>query len=62
MLRENGLVVVWVTNKQKYLEFVRDELFPHWGLKLVAHWHWVKVCYDNDREILHEFLRNYMLC
>ena len=43
MLDENGLVLVWVTNKQKYLEFVRDQLFVEWGVQLVGHWHWAKV-------------------
>lgn len=43
ILQRNSLVVVWVTNKQKYLEFVRDVLFPIWGVQCVGHWHWVKV-------------------
>ena len=43
LLASNGIVVVWVTNKQKYIEFVKDVLFPYWDLELIGHWHWVKV-------------------
>uniref|UniRef100_A0A8C2TAC1 Methyltransferase 4, N6-adenosine n=1 Tax=Coturnix japonica TaxID=93934 RepID=A0A8C2TAC1_COTJA len=37
------LVVTWVTNKQKHLRFVKDELYPHWSVKTLAEWHWVKI-------------------
>ncbi|KFV01404.1 Methyltransferase-like 4, partial [Tauraco erythrolophus] len=37
------LVVTWVTNRQKHLRFVKDELYPHWSVKTLAEWHWVKV-------------------
>lgn len=43
LLSPDGIIVVWVTNKQKYLEFVRDVLFKHWEVELVAHWHLVKL-------------------
>lgn len=46
ILHNGGLVVVWVTNKQKYLEFVLDVLFPFWGVELFGHWHWVKIGVD----------------
>ncbi|XP_061778183.1 N(6)-adenine-specific methyltransferase METTL4 isoform X3 [Nerophis ophidion] len=39
----NCLVVTWVTNRPKHLRFVRDELYPHWGVEIVAEWLWVKV-------------------
>ncbi|XP_002193317.3 N(6)-adenine-specific methyltransferase METTL4 isoform X1 [Taeniopygia guttata] len=39
----NCLVVTWVTNRQKHLRFVKDELYPHWSVKTLAEWHWVKV-------------------
>ncbi|XP_037311852.2 N(6)-adenine-specific methyltransferase METTL4 [Pungitius pungitius] len=39
----NCLVVTWVTNRPSHLRFVRDELYPHWGLEVVAEWFWVKV-------------------
>ena len=43
LLAPGALVVVWVTNKQKYLRFAKMELFPHWSVELVAEWYWVKV-------------------
>ncbi|XP_075903502.1 N(6)-adenine-specific methyltransferase METTL4 isoform X2 [Nelusetta ayraudi] len=39
----NCLVVTWVTNRQSHLQFVCDELYPHWGVEVVAQWFWVKV-------------------
>ncbi|KAM5157840.1 N(6)-adenine-specific methyltransferase METTL4 [Mantella aurantiaca] len=40
---ENCLVITWVTNRQKHLRFVKDELYPHWSVKTLAEWHWVKI-------------------
>ncbi|NXK51042.1 METL4 protein, partial [Chauna torquata] len=37
------LVVTWVTNRQKHLRFVKDELYPHWSVKALAEWYWVKI-------------------
>lgn len=37
------LVITWVTNRQKHLRFVKEELYPSWSVELVAEWHWVKV-------------------
>ncbi|KAL2085321.1 hypothetical protein ACEWY4_018641 [Coilia grayii] len=37
------LVVTWVTNRPRHLRFVKEELYPHWGVKLLAEWLWVKV-------------------
>ncbi|KAJ8279802.1 hypothetical protein COCON_G00068680 [Conger conger] len=37
------LVATWVTNRQKHLRFVREELYPHWGVEVLAEWLWVKV-------------------
>ncbi|NXQ26897.1 METL4 protein, partial [Alaudala cheleensis] len=39
----NCLVVTWVTNRQRHLCFVKDELYPHWSVKTLAEWHWVKI-------------------
>ncbi|XP_068438145.1 N(6)-adenine-specific methyltransferase METTL4 [Clinocottus analis] len=39
----NCLVVTWVTNRPSHLRFVRDELYPHWGVEVLAEWFWVKV-------------------
>ncbi|KAF5895761.1 methyltransferase-like protein 4, partial [Clarias magur] len=37
------VVVTWVTNRPRHLRFVREELYPHWGVTLLAEWLWVKV-------------------
>uniref|UniRef100_A0A8C5HGK0 Methyltransferase like 4 n=1 Tax=Gouania willdenowi TaxID=441366 RepID=A0A8C5HGK0_GOUWI len=39
----NCLVVTWVTNRPSHLRFVRNELYPHWGVQVLAEWFWVKV-------------------
>ncbi|XP_005372720.1 PREDICTED: methyltransferase-like protein 4 isoform X2 [Chinchilla lanigera] len=39
----NCLVVTWVTNRQKHLRFVKDELYPAWSVEVLAEWHWVKI-------------------
>ncbi|XP_072544128.1 N(6)-adenine-specific methyltransferase METTL4 [Salminus brasiliensis] len=37
------VVVTWVTNRPRHIRFVREELYPHWGVELLAEWLWVKV-------------------
>ena len=37
------LVVTWVTNRQKHLCFVKEELYPLWSVEVIAEWYWVKV-------------------
>ncbi|XP_019897230.3 N(6)-adenine-specific methyltransferase METTL4 [Esox lucius] len=37
------VVVTWVTNRSSHLRFVKDELYPHWGVEVLAEWFWVKV-------------------
>lgn len=44
LLASTGCVVVtWVTNRPSHLRFVKDELYPHWGVEMLAEWFWVKV-------------------
>lgn len=43
LIEIRGFVVVWLTNKPKYLEFVREQLFVKWNVQEVALWHWIKV-------------------
>eukprot|EP00794_Sanderia_malayensis_P007727 gene7727-8566_t len=40
---EGGLVVVWVTNKRKIIDFVKEKLFPSWKIELIGEWYWLKV-------------------
>lgn len=37
------LIVTWVTNRQKHLCFVKEELYPSWSVEVVAEWYWVKI-------------------
>ncbi|XP_054034823.1 N(6)-adenine-specific methyltransferase METTL4 [Dryobates pubescens] len=37
------LVLTWVTNRQRHLRFVREQLYPHWALQPLAEWYWVKI-------------------
>ncbi|XP_053394638.1 uncharacterized protein LOC128555651 [Mercenaria mercenaria] len=43
MMNPGCLVVVWVTNKQKHMQFVTDQLFQSNNIKFVARWYWLKV-------------------
>ncbi|KAG8442140.1 hypothetical protein GDO86_011077 [Hymenochirus boettgeri] len=40
---QNCLVITWVTNKQKHLRFVKEELYPHWSVRTLGEWHWTKI-------------------
>lgn len=37
------LIVTWVTNRQKHLCFVKEELYPSWSVEVIAEWYWVKI-------------------
>ncbi|XP_066579515.1 N(6)-adenine-specific methyltransferase METTL4 [Amia ocellicauda] len=37
------LLLTWVTNRQKHLRFVKEELYPHWSVEVLAEWLWVKI-------------------
>ncbi|XP_006761927.1 PREDICTED: methyltransferase-like protein 4 isoform X1 [Myotis davidii] len=39
----NCLVITWVTNRQKHLRFVKEELYPSWSVEIIAEWHWLKI-------------------
>ena len=42
IMTEDGVVVVWVTNKERHRESVR-RMFSKWGVSMAASWYWVKV-------------------
>lgn len=44
LLAPSGIVAVWITNRPKFIEYVRASLFNLWGLDEIGMWHWVKVC------------------
>ncbi|GBG82168.1 hypothetical protein CBR_g34449 [Chara braunii] len=40
---DGALVALWVTCREKLRRFAENELFPKWGVDLVATWYWLKV-------------------
>ncbi|KAK9818627.1 hypothetical protein WJX74_005012 [Apatococcus lobatus] len=38
-----GLVVLWMTNRERLHQFVERHLLPAWGLELIATWWWAKI-------------------
>ncbi|KAI8850591.1 MT-A70-domain-containing protein [Chytridium lagenaria] len=45
---DHALVAEWVTKNLKYLRFVKEKLFPAWGLKPVGTWLWLKIRNDGS--------------
>lgn len=43
LVKQGTLVACWVTNNVGFIERLKHELFPAWGLQVVGEWHWVKV-------------------
>ena len=40
---QEGVVALWVTNRERLRAFVQAELLPAWGLAPAAEWFWLKV-------------------
>ena len=40
---QEGMLALWVTNRERLRRFVEAELLPAWGLVLAAEWFWLKV-------------------
>ncbi|ETW08022.1 hypothetical protein H310_02398 [Aphanomyces invadans] len=45
---DGALLVIWVTNKPAFHDFIVDELLPRWGFTFLQTWHWVKVAADGE--------------
>ncbi|KFK44069.1 hypothetical protein AALP_AA1G212000 [Arabis alpina] len=62
---EGALVALWVTNREKLLNFVEKELFPAWGIKYAATIYWLKVKPDGtlicDLDLVHHKPYEYLL-
>ncbi|XP_023644975.1 methyltransferase-like protein 2 isoform X2 [Capsella rubella] len=62
---EGAVVALWVTNREKLLNFVEKELFPAWGIKYVATMYWLKVKPDGtlicDLDLVHHKPYEYLL-
>ena len=51
---------MWVTNRERHLRFVHEELLPHWGLQHVATWFWLKV--TDSGELVSPLVHNLQPC
>ncbi len=40
---QEGVLALWVTNRERLRRFVEAELLPAWGLAPAAQWLWLKV-------------------
>ncbi|XP_067133908.1 N(6)-adenine-specific methyltransferase METTL4 isoform X2 [Centruroides vittatus] len=43
LANSNCLVIVWVTNNQNQVHFIKEKLFPNWSVQYCADWHWIKI-------------------
>ena len=41
--QDGCLIIVWVTNKQKVINWVKENLFQMWNVSFLTEWHWVKL-------------------
>ncbi|CAK5096072.1 unnamed protein product [Meloidogyne enterolobii] len=47
LLKENGLLCLWITNSEKIFNFAL-KLIKNWKLVLIAKWHWLKLCKSGE--------------
>ncbi|GMH30488.1 hypothetical protein Nepgr_032331 [Nepenthes gracilis] len=45
---EGALVALWITNREKLWVFVKNELFPAWGVSYITTFYWLKVKADGS--------------
>ncbi|XP_076347366.1 methyltransferase like 4 isoform X1 [Tachypleus tridentatus] len=43
LAKPGTLVLVWSTNNDNQISFIKNQLFPHWSVHHCADWYWVKV-------------------
>ena len=43
LCENNCLIVVWVTNKQKIKQWLKESLFKKWNITFLTEWHWIKL-------------------
>lgn len=47
----SSLVVVWVTNRRSFRRYIKNVLFPKWGIKYITTWYWLKVTKNGEMVI-----------
>nr|QTZ19469.1 methyltransferase 2 isoform X1 [Bixa orellana] len=64
-LKEGAVIALWVTNREKLLNFVKEELFPAWGVNFLATFYWLKVKIDgsliSDLDLFHHRPYEYLV-
>ncbi|KAJ3112620.1 Methyltransferase-like protein 4, partial [Nowakowskiella sp. JEL0407] len=48
LLDTSGIIAIWVTNKIKYIKFIKEKLFRDWNVEFVGEWFWVKIASDGE--------------
>jgi N6-adenosine-specific RNA methylase IME4 len=48
LLREGSVLAIWVTNRPKFQDFVKNKLFQSWGVEHITDWTWLKVTSKGD--------------
>ena len=43
LCKDGCMIIIWVTNKQKIMKWVKETLFKKWGVTFITEWHWVKL-------------------
>ncbi len=41
--KEGCIIFVWVTNKETYQRYIKENLFPFWKIEYCSTWYWLKV-------------------
>ncbi|KAH7482512.1 N(6)-adenine-specific methyltransferase METTL4 [Phytophthora ramorum] len=42
------ILAVWVTNRPRYMAYLREQALPSWGFTFHACWYWLKLCKDGE--------------
>ncbi|KAL1501411.1 hypothetical protein ABEB36_006735 [Hypothenemus hampei] len=48
LLTDDGIIVVWCTNSPQHLNYLINEIFVKWKVRLVAKWFWIKVTINGE--------------
>lgn len=51
LMSQGGILLMWVTNRQRHMRLVREELLVRWGMEVVGVWYWLKVT-DGGQAVL----------
>ena len=46
IVSKGSLIAVWCTNSPQNLDYLKNNIFPAWGVRYIAKWFWVKVIFN----------------